>query len=269
MTRYRLRMFLVSRYFAHVVAWFTGHRRRMRQNLKRIYPHLSWSERYKIEKKAAQNVGRTYAELMSVRTFLRTMEGARIEGPGVTAMHQAIDEGRPCIFATAHFANHLACIPALTVNGIEAGILYRRVGNPVIGWIFDRAMGAFGQQLFKIGRRQDKGYQRNLARLARHMRGGGHVGLLLDQRVTTGAKIPFLGHDAWTSLSIAELSIKYNAVFIPSYALRQPDGIHFRFVQEDPIPNSDPETMMRAFNERASAWITEHPGQWFWDIRRW
>ena len=270
MLRYRLRMFLASWWFASVAAWFTGHRRRIRTNLKRIHPDWPWRKRFATERRIANNIGRTYAEFLFIRGFhARVEEAPLLEGPGVPAMEKAIADGRPCIFATAHFANYLACVKALKVNGIPAGILYRQIGNRTMDRLFDRVLQSFDQTLFKIGRRQDRSYQRNLYNLARHLKGGGHVGLLLDQRVTTGARLWFFGERAWTAVSIAELAIKFDALLFPSYALRQSDGVHFRFVLEEPITSTHPHAMMQAFNNRVEAWVREHPDQWFWNIRRW
>ncbi|MEM7059877.1 MAG: lysophospholipid acyltransferase family protein [Pseudomonadota bacterium] len=270
MLRYRLRMFLASWWFASVAAWFTGHRRRIRSNLKRIHPDWTPRKRYNAERRIANNIGRTYAEFVFIRGFhARVAESSELKGPGVAAMKKAQADGRSCIFATAHFANYLACVRALTENGIPAGILYRQIGTRALDYLFDRVMNSFDQKLFKIGRRQDRSYQRNLYNLARHVKGGGHVGLLLDQRVDSGAQLRFFGQPAWTALSIAEMAIKFNAVLIPSYALRQPDGVHFRFYLQEPIANTEPVGMMQEFNDRAEAWIRAHPEQWFWNIRRW
>lgn len=270
MLRYRIRLFLLSWWFASVAAWFTGHRRRIRINLKQIHPDWSAGKRYRTERQIANNIGRTYTEFLFIKGFhARVAEAAELEGPGVAAMKAAMAEGRPCIFATAHFANYLACVRALTVNGIPAGILYRKIGTKILDLLFDRVMNSFDQQLFKIGRRQDRSYQRNLYNLARHLKDGGHVGLLLDQRVPTGARLTFFGEPAWTALSVAEMAVKFNAVLIPSYALRQANGVHFRFILEEPIENTEPSEMMQEFNDRAEAWIRTHPSQWFWNIRRW
>lgn len=270
MLRYRLRMFLLSWWFTSIAAWFTGHRSRIRANLKRIHPDWSPGKRYRTERGIANNIGRTYAEFLFIEGFhARVAEAAKLEGPGVAAMEAAMTAGRPCIFATAHFANYLACVRALTVNGIPAGILYRQIGTKILDRLFDRVMNSFDQQLFKIGRRQDRSYQRNLYNLAKHLKGGGHVGLLLDQRIESGAKLTFFGQPAWTALSIAEMAIKFDAVLIPSYALRQADGVHFRFFLEEPVANTEPLGMMQEFNDRAEAWIRENPKQWFWNIRRW
>jgi len=269
MLRYRLRLWLFSLWFAHVAAWFTGQRRRIRANLDRVLDDLPARERRRIARASARTIGRVYAEMASPLGLIRAVGTPPLEGPGVAALRAAEAEGRACIFASAHLANHFACIVALKANGIEAGILYREVGNRLKNRMYNRAMTRFDQPLLRLGRRQDKRYQRNLAKLSGFLRQGRHVGLLLDQRIRDGARLRFFGRRAWTSVAIADLALRHGAVMIPSRAIRQPDGISFRFWMDAPIPPTTPERMMQAYNDLVEAWIREHPEQWFWDIRRW
>lgn len=265
---YRIATFVFSLWFAHVACWFTGHRKRIDRNLRRVYPRWTALRRWRVGMRSARTIGRAYGEMLFVGCLMRELKDVRAEGPGLAAFHEAVAAGRPCILASAHYGNHFATIPIAANNGIKAAMLYRRVGNRVLHWIFTRALNRFGQQLFQIGRRQDKGYQRNLARLARHLKQGGHVGVILDQRVETGARLDFMGLPAWTSLSLAELAVKYDAVFIPGYAARGRGG-RYRLIMEEPIPTDTPKQMMQTFNDRVSTWIRDDPGLWFWNIRRW
>ena len=79
----------------------------------------------------------------------------------------------------------------------------------------------------------------------------------------------FLGHDALTSLSVAQLALKYDLPMIPTYGIRIDDGNAFRMDFEAPIPHTDSITMTRAFNDSLSARIMADPEQWYWMLRRW
>ena len=65
------------------------------------------------------------------------------------------------------------------------------------------------------------------------------------------------------------MALKLNAVVIPCYGIRQPDGLTFRLVFEDPIPHGTPEQMGQALNDSLERRIRAHPGQWLWIHRRW
>jgi KDO2-lipid IV(A) lauroyltransferase len=105
--------------------------------------------------------------------------------------------------------------------------------------------------------------------LVRHVRNGGIISILLDEKYSEGVRIPFLGHDALTSLSAAQLALKYDLLMIPSYGIRIEDGNAFRVEFEAPISHTDSITMTRDFNDSLSARIMEYPEQWYWMLRRW
>jgi KDO2-lipid IV(A) lauroyltransferase len=105
--------------------------------------------------------------------------------------------------------------------------------------------------------------------LVRHLRGGGIISILLDEKYSEGVRIPFLGHDALTSLSAAQLALKYDLPMIPAYGIRTEDGNAFNVDFEAPIPHTDSITMTHAFNDSLSARIMVDPEQWYWMLRRW
>jgi KDO2-lipid IV(A) lauroyltransferase len=103
----------------------------------------------------------------------------------------------------------------------------------------------------------------------RHLRDGGIISILLDEKYLEGVRLPFLGPDALTSLAAAELALKYNLPMIPAFGTRIEDGNAFRVEFEAPIPHTDSITMTRVFNDSLSARIMADPEQWYWMLRRW
>ncbi len=65
------------------------------------------------------------------------------------------------------------------------------------------------------------------------------------------------------------MALKYDALLVPFYGIRNADGFGFSVVVEAPIPPSDPLTMTQAANDSLERRITENPDQWFWIHRRW
>ena len=102
----------------------------------------------------------------------------------------------------------------------------------------------------------------------RHLRSGG-LGTLLYDVSAPGARLPFLGHPARTSLSAAEIALKLDAVMIPYFGIRRADGLSFEVEVESPIISSTPENMLLEMNARLAAQIARNPAQWFWVHRRW
>jgi KDO2-lipid IV(A) lauroyltransferase len=98
---------------------------------------------------------------------------------------------------------------------------------------------------------------------------GGMLGLLFDQRIAQGEPLDFLGHPALTALSAAEMALKYDALLVPVYGIRQADGLSFEFVTEEPIPHTDARQMMQVATDSLAARIRINPEQYFWIHRRW
>jgi KDO2-lipid IV(A) lauroyltransferase len=123
-------------------------------------------------------------------------------------------------------------------------------------------MEAFGGPVFAQGRKGTSGF-------VKHLKQGGQLVLLFDQHVFDAPALDFLGKPALTAISAAQLALRYDAVLIPFYGIRQADGLSFDTVLEPPIPASDAMTMTQALNDSLSARIKNDPTQWFWVHRRW
>ena len=134
--------------------------------------------------------------------------------------------------------------------------------NPYFNAHYVKTMEAFGGPVFPQGRRGTAGF-------VRHLKNGGQLVLLFDQHVFGAPKLDFLGQPANTALSAAELALRYDALLIPFYGIRQSDGVSFDAVLEAPIAHSDAITMTQALNDSLAARVKAHPEQWFWVHRRW
>ncbi|WP_127900482.1 lysophospholipid acyltransferase family protein [Solirhodobacter olei] len=259
---YRWRVPLSGWVLAHVVAPLAGYDKRVRDNLALIVPDLDEVEVARLARKVPDNVGRTLIELYSGKGFVEHVTRQPLSGPGLAALDAAHRAGRPVILVTGHFGNYDASRAALIARGYRVGGLYRPMDN---GWFNDhyvKAISQIGTPLFPRGKR-------GLADMIRFLRSGGMLGMVIDQHMSDGARLSFLGRDALTSLAAAELALKYNALVIPTYGIRRPDGLDFDVVVESPIPNGSPEEMTQALNDSLGKLVREHMDQWFWIHRRW
>lgn len=259
---YRWRVPFAGWMLAHVIAPLGGYRRRIRDNLAHVLPGLPKAEVRRICREVPDNAGRTFAEIYSGPEFLARLQDRLPQGPGMEALRAAQAAGRPVLLVSGHIGNYDAVRGALGAHGYKVGALYRTARNPWINVHYLRAMSRIGTPLFARGRR-------GLGGMVRHLRDGGILAILIDQHVAPGARLTFFGRPAMTTLSVAELALKYGAVVIPVYALRRPDGLSFDIITEAPIPHSTPEAMMQALNDSLEARVRTHMGQWLWVHRRW
>jgi KDO2-lipid IV(A) lauroyltransferase len=246
----------------HVIGPVAGYRRRALDNLARIRPDLDEAERQRIAGACLNNVGRSFIENYSAQDFPRRMAEVAPEGPGLAALEEAARTKRPVILVTGHFGNYEATRAALVARGYDIGGLYRDMKNPYFNAHYVKTMEAFGGPVFPQGRRGTAGF-------VRHLKQGGLLVLLFDQHVMYAPILDFMGEPARTALSAAELALRYDALLIPFYGIRQDDGLSFRALLEAPVPHSDPETMTQALNDSLAAQVSARPEQWFWVHRRW
>ena len=259
---YRWRVPLMGALASRVIAPLAGWRRRVRDNLRHVMPDLPKAEVARLTRAVPDNAGRTLIEIYSGAEFVERVKDAPIEGPGLAALEQARTEGRPVILVTAHFGNYDVARAALIARGHNMGALYRRMRNPYFNAHYVRSISAIGTPMFEQGRR-------GMVQLVKHLKDGGVLGILTDLYAYGAPALPFFGQPARTSLVTAELALKYDAVLIPTFSIRQENGLDFVVRLEEPIAHTDAEAMTRAVNERLETLVRNHMDQWFWIHRRW
>lgn len=236
--------------------------KRVRDNLKIACSDLPEDEIKRLCKSVPNNAGRTLIELYAGRPFLDRAQAAPITGPGLTALEQARADNRPVILMTGHFGNYDAARANLVARGHKMGALYRRMANPYFNAHYLRAITQIGEPMFEQGRR-------GMMEMVRHLKQGGIIAIVGDLHAHGGKELTFFGQPAVTAIVPAELALKYDAVMIPTYAIRQPNGLDFEIVMHAPIEPSDPMTMTQAVNDGLETLVRDHMDQWFWIHRRW
>ncbi|MBR9651749.1 lysophospholipid acyltransferase family protein [Thalassovita aquimarina] len=259
---YRWRVPMMGWLLARVIAPLAGYDKRVRQNLALVWPDLPQSEVDRLARAVPDNFGRTLIEVYSGEALRRHVAGTKLEGPGAAALEEACKAGRPVMMVSGHFGNHDAVRAMLAQKYGNISGLYRPLDNIYFDRHWVRALNAISSPVYPRTRR-------GLAELVKFLRQGNIVAFLMDQHVAEGARLTFFGHPAMTSLSAAELALKYDALFLPAFGIRNEDGISFTAYIDTPIPHSSAEEMTQQFNDRLEAMIRQHPDQWFWIHRRW
>jgi KDO2-lipid IV(A) lauroyltransferase len=245
-----------------IVRWFPPARRRFDREVKRVFPDMKRGDRTRLGQNMGRHMGRTLFEIYHDAEFQTQHHKFSVSGPGLAALKEANAAGKGAIIVSGHFGQWEAVRAAVKMNGMESGAVYRPHKNRHYERRIFAGIEAGGKPILATGRVGTKA-------LVRHVRGGGIISILLDEKYAEGVRIPFLGHDALTSLSAAQLALKYDIPMIPAYGIRIDDGNAFQVEFEAPIPHTDAITMTRAFNDSLSARILANPDQWYWMLRRW
>lgn len=247
---------------AYVIGPVAGMRPRIRANLALIAPDLPEREIRHICRHVPGNMARALAETFAGQDFIDRVKDSPIEGGGLPALEQARDAGQPVVLVTAHLGNYEAARVVLQDRGCKIAGIYMPMRNAAFNARYVAAMSRIGSPVFPRNRT-------GLAGLLKFLRKGGMIGLVADHYMDHGELMDFMGQPARTALSSAEIALKHNALLVPVYGIRQPDGISFRVRVEPPIPHSDAATMTRALNASVEALVRDNMDQWMWSHRRW
>jgi KDO2-lipid IV(A) lauroyltransferase len=259
---YTWRVPLCGWVMAYIIAPIAGYDKRVRDNLALVLPDLPPDEVRRMMRAVPRNVGRTLIEIYSGKEFIARAAAEPLKGEGLAALDQAHAEGRPVILVTGHFGNYDASRAALIARGYRVGALYRPMGEADFNAHYVKAISRIGTPVFPRGRA-------GLADMVRFLRSGGMLGLLMDQHIGHGEPLSFFGHSAMTALSAAELALKYDALVVPTYAVRRAGGLDFDIIIEPPIPHGTAQDMTQALNDSLERLVRKHLDQWFWIHRRW
>ena len=236
-----------------------GFRRRAEANLALVWPGRPEEERRAILAEAGRSFLRLMVEYAQIEKLRRDAE---IRTEGIGHLREALASGRGAMIVTAHYGNWEAIRAACARAGIECGILYRPFNNRYLNAYTHRTIDALGRPVLEKG-------PAGLRECIAHLKRGGVILLLVDQRNSGAPFLPFLGHPAETMTVSAAVAARCGAALIPAVARRDAGARRFEVRFEREVTEDEPEAAMRAVNARISAWIEEAPGQWFWFHRRW
>ncbi len=258
---YKVRVRLGGWFVRRVVGPLAGYPTRIGNNLNLIFPDLTPSDHAKLIPEICTNIGITITELFSVQDIVDRLDAFDVYGEGLAALEAAKQNGQPAIIVSGHFANYDVVRGRLVKSGFRVGGLYQRMRNPYFHDYYLASISKMGLPLFERGRP-------GLKDMLSFLKGGGVLALLNDQHMGHGPILDFMGKPAKTALSAAEMALKYNAILMPVYSVRQRD-LSYKIYMEAPIPHTTAEDMTQKLNDSLSDRIRENPEQWLWSHRRW
>jgi KDO2-lipid IV(A) lauroyltransferase len=246
---YRQRIALGGIFFERVVSPLSGNHKRIMANLDLIVPDMPKAEKERIARGVLNNIGRTLTELFFPDEFLKVIKEAPVYGPGLDALIQARKAGRGVILVSGHIGNY----------DVIRGNLVR------LGYFNDYYLASIS----KIGALMFPNIGKGMREMTRHLRQGGMIALLMDQHMKTGEPLNFMGKIAYTPISAPKMALKYDAVLLPCFSTRAPNGIHHVIHMEAPIEHGDPLVMAQQMNDLLEKHVWENMDQWLWTHRRW
>lgn len=241
------------------------------RNLELAMPALGDAARRRIVRGAWDNLGRTAGEFPHIASLRETASGPGWEAVGRDVLDALAKTPGPVIFFSGHIGNWEVLPAACAANGFPFSSMFRAASNPQV----DAMITALRQEAVGVPVPMfAKGAAGAKAAMA-HLRRGGHLGLLMDQKLNDGVQATLFGRPAMTAPAMAVLALLFRCPVVPGYVERLGPA-RFRLVCEPPMAlpqtgdrTADMQQMVQAMNDTLERWIRARPESWLWFHRRW
>ena len=237
------------------------YRKRIVKNIRLIYPKKTQPQIDEFISINSKMIGRSFIELMFNQEFQERWRNIIYKKKELQPIIEARKRAKPIIIVSGHIGSWEAVRAVLKNNNLNSGALYQKNHNRFYEKLHLNAIKAGGEPIFQVS-------QSGTRSMISFIKNGGLIALMIDQAVKDGKYLNFLGKPAKTSISIANIALKYNATIIPAYGIRRADNkIVVSF--EKPIKLTNSLAITSAINSSLEARVKENPEQWYWPHRRW
>ena len=235
----------------------------IKSNLRICSYKISNLNEKKIINSMWKNYGMTFIEYVFLNHFREKNSHVSIKDE--ENLLQIINEKKPVIFISGHFANFELMSMEITKKQISLATIYRPLNN-----IF---LNPFMEHLRKkyVCQNQIKKGVHGVREAIRYIKKNYSIALMVDQRVSEGDKIDLFNKPALTTTLPAQLSIKFNLDIIPVYIKRDKDNkFQIEFQKRiDPKNFQNKLDLSLKLNEILEKMIIRNPYQWIWTHNRW
>ena len=244
------------------------HRRIAINNMARIYPHQTRVWRASKSRESFAELGRTIFELPHV--FLRSKDFllSRVTIENESIFREAMQKKEGVFIAAAHHSNWEFGALMFSTLGYDSTVIYRPMHNDILETYLKKQRERFGAHM--ISRNE------GLRWLPKALKQGTSVAVMIDQHMSQGTPIPFLGHMA-NSTTMPAAFIRRQQTPVVGVALER-KGKSFDFTLRFwsiPLPDTSAHKeadyfhIMQAIADSFTPIIHARPELWLWLHRRW
>ena len=259
---FNTRIFISAKVISFIIRNTPKYKKRVLKNLDLIYPKMSDFEKNNFLKKFSQNLGLTFSEFLFNEEYHKYQNIKFQNNSKISEILKASKINRPVLIVSGHIGPWEAVRALLRRNGVETAAIYRKSKNVFYQPYHHKTIEAGGKPIFQVGRR-------GTSAMIKFLKKGGVVCMMIDQAVSEGKYIDFMGIPAKTSFAIANIAIKYDALIIPAYAIRKKENEPIQVIIEPSLNTSDPFKIIEKLNKSLENIIREYPSQWYWVHNRW
>jgi len=238
------------------------------RNLTRIYPERDRRWRWRIARESFAEMGRTIFEIPHV--FLRSKSFLRscIQVEGEDEFHAAMVQGKGAFIAAYHHSNWEMCGVMYSTLVSDPNCIYRSFRQLSLEHFVKQCRERFGAYM--------RPRQQGLRWLPKELKQGHSVYILLDQHLSVGMPVPFLGHLANTTTVPAAFVCKHGTPVFGLALHRIGKAFRFRLqlwrIAMPAMTNSKDLDMYRIMEYIGKSFepvIHQRPELWLWSHQRW
>lgn len=238
-----------------------------RKNLLKAFPKISEKENKRIIKEMWFHFGRVIGEYPNLNK-IKIGHNQSIIVENKENLIDPLKKYSNCLFFSAHIGNWELTSHLLTQNGFKIHFIYRAPNNEFVDKLLRKIRIEYGVGLIKKG---NQGAKECLKILKNK---GGHLGMLIDQKMNDGITTKFFTKSVKSPSAIAKLALKFNCPIIPAVCFRE-KSTNFRISYFKPITPSqikkigNEREIMDYLNKYVEQWVKKSPEQWIWFHNRW
>ncbi len=238
------------------------------RNLARIYPERDRRWRQRVARESFAEMGRTILEIPHVFLRSKAFLQSCTQVEGEDEYRDAMGRGKGAFITICHYSNWEMCGMAYAALEPDIDAIYRSIRQPSLEHFVKQCRERFGASMHPR--------QEGLRWLPRALKQGRSVALLLDQHLSGGMPVPFLGHLANTTTLPATFVLKHGTPVFGLALHRIGKAFRFRLqfwrIDMPPVTgdkNADMYRIMHRINKSFEPVIRQRPESWLWSHQRW
>jgi len=241
-----------------------------KKNILIAFPDLNENSINEMIERMWKNIGRIFGEYIHINKFsIIDLKKIKIGFANKNNFEILKKNNKPVVFFSGHFANFELMAKCLQELGFNIGAIYRPLNN-----IFLNPIMEFIRKKYICPIQIEKG-SNGTKKLIKHISTNNPLALMVDQRLSSSIRVPFFDQPATTTITPAQLAIKYDALLVPVF-LKRLEKTNFEFFIEEPLITNrtndydkDIFNITQIMNIKIEEFIKRDPAHWLWSHDRW